>query len=140
MSEQAPRNELDIQLEALSGEIDELLLDVPPVLDGLGGQNTFNTVKDIQGYELGLSKSEKPDGTLGYHVATAQPIGRTGYIDSWDFHWGDREPTSLYARTHKSWLHLSITDPGDVRKAAPINIVDTEGMIATIIKNYRMSR
>lgn len=128
----------EIDFTSAEAAIDALLYDVAAVSDGTN-INTFASVLNRNGVELGISKSVHPDGSTGYHVAQRLQKNTQGYRRAWDFHWGDREPKVTETRIHTSRMLSSAWHPNDYWKQRKIGEPDREH-IERIIAEYRESK
>lgn len=116
------------RLSDLGAQIDELLVEVPEVSDGTN-LNTFDHTDTENGFEVGIAKSIRPDGQTAYHVRKG-PICDSGYHESWDYHWGDCEPTVTHGRRHESRVFSSSQHPDDTYEVFPLNPSEAEDLVS----------
>lgn len=118
---------IDTRLGQIGEGIKALLSGVQEVSDGTN-LNTFDNVAVPSGVILGISKSIKPNRQIGYHVRKELPEDETGNYETWDYHWGDREPQCLQIRSHTSRRFSSSFHLDDKFKKWGLGNSDIEAM------------
>jgi len=69
--------------------------------------------------------SRHQDGKLHYSIAKRKDPDGDGFIESWQYSWGDSlEPKLCYSRTHESRIVLSSIHEDDDHVIAPLGIDD----------------
>ena len=129
---------IDAHLKQAERDISSALEGIPLRFDGTNN-NQFLDLSDPAGDTIGLGRSEKPDGIIGYQVQKSFQPDVDGYVKTWGFSFGDVEPQLLYTRTHSSRLTRSMTHEDDARRILELD--ETQVMVMNgFIKAFVIAR
>jgi len=126
------------ELELLARWVDQALEDINSISDGTN-INTFDGATNPGGVKLGISKSQKPDGSVEYRTHQMLPPDMDGYIRWTSYYWGHDEPTVSEVVIHKDRMLSSSIHPDDSIEKRP-QVSDDFPKIERIITEYQVHK
>jgi hypothetical protein len=81
----------------------------------------------------------KPNNEVAYHARKVSPADKSGYIEFYDYHWGDCDPYCLGGKRHFTRMTSYNLHPDDDINGWIIGLGDVQE-IRDLITDYRESK